>query len=45
MFAYGRGVAQNDGDALEWFRRAADQGDPLAQQAEGDFDLHIKILQ
>jgi hypothetical protein len=31
MFAEGRGVAQSDGEAAQWFRKAADQGNATAQ--------------
>lgn len=37
MYAYGRGVPQNDVEAVEWFRRAADQGDAFAQHNLGVF--------
>jgi len=33
MYAAGRGVAQNDAEAVRWFRRAATQGYLPAQQA------------
>jgi len=35
MFATGRGVRQNDAEAMKWFRLAADQGNPLAQISLG----------
>src|SRR5690606_33809615 len=31
MYAEGHGVARDDGEALRWFRQAADQGDASAQ--------------
>jgi len=31
MYAEGEGVAQDDTEALEWFRKAAEQGDAGAQ--------------
>jgi len=31
MFQNGRGVAQSDEDAAEWYRKAADQGHMVAQ--------------
>lgn len=31
MFKDGRGVAQNDTEAMQWYRRAAEQGDAEAQ--------------
>ena len=37
MYAYGRGVPQDDAEAVEWFRRAADQGDAFAQHNLGVF--------
>lgn len=31
MYATGRGVPQDNKEAVDWFRKAADQGNPLAQ--------------
>ena len=31
MFEKGRGVAQSDEEAFQWYRKAADQGDARAQ--------------
>ena len=31
MYANGRGVAQDDQQVAEWFRKAAEQGDVFAQ--------------
>ena len=31
MYQYGRGVKQNDFEAVKWFSKAADQGDANAQ--------------
>src|SRR6516164_1217929 len=33
MYARGQGVAQNYGEAMKWYRRAADQGDAAGQTA------------
>jgi TPR repeat protein len=37
MYYHGRGVRQDDSEALKWFRRAADQGDAQGQ-------LHVGIM-
>ncbi len=31
MYFYGRGVTQDDTEAVAWFRKAADQGDAIAE--------------
>ena len=36
MYDAGEGVPQDDGEAVKWFRLAADQGDALAQYSLGD---------
>ena len=36
MYENGRGVAQDDGEAVSWYRRAAEQGD-----ASGQFNLGV----
>jgi hypothetical protein len=36
MFANGRGVAQDDAEAVRWYRLAAAQGNALGQFALGD---------
>ena len=35
MYAAGRGVSQNDAEAVRWYREAADQGNPIAQSNLG----------
>ncbi len=35
MYAKGRGVTQDDAQAVRWFRKAADQSDALAQNNLG----------
>jgi TPR repeat protein len=35
MYRQGWGVAQNDAEAVQWFRKAADQGDTTAQTSLG----------
>lgn len=35
LYAYGRGVAMNNGEAVKWYRKASDQGDTLAQTELG----------
>ena len=35
MYSFGRGVPQNDAEAVKWFRKAAEQGDALAQKNLG----------
>ena len=35
MYQYGRGVPQNYGMAVYWYRRAAEQGNPAAQHLLG----------
>jgi TPR repeat protein len=35
MYQYGRGVPQNYGMAVYWYRRAAEQGDPTGQHLLG----------
>jgi TPR repeat protein len=35
MYAYGRGVPQNDAEAAKWFQKAADQGDAFAEHNLG----------
>jgi TPR repeat protein len=35
MFQYGRGVPENDAEAVRWYRLAADQGDARAQNYLG----------
>ena len=35
MYGTGRGVEQNDAEAVRWYRRAADQGHALAQNNLG----------
>jgi uncharacterized protein len=35
MYADGRGVTQDDGQAVSWFRKAAEQGDAVAQNNLG----------
>ena len=35
MYATGRGVAQDDGEAVTWFRRAAEQGNSIGQTSLG----------
>jgi TPR repeat protein len=35
MYEVGQGVAQNDFEALTWYRKAADQGHPPAQHNMG----------
>jgi hypothetical protein len=35
MYDHGKGVAQDDAEAVKWYRRAADQGDALAQTILG----------
>jgi TPR repeat protein len=35
MYYYGRGVPQDYAQALQWYRKAADQGDPKAQYGIG----------
>ena len=32
MYAAGRGVARDDTEAVAWYRKAAEQGNALAQQ-------------
>jgi len=36
MYSNGRGVTQNDAEAVKWYRLAADQNDALAQSNLGD---------
>jgi TPR repeat protein len=31
VYLYGRGVTQDDTEAVAWFRKAADQGDAIAE--------------
>jgi TPR repeat protein len=31
MYAYGKGVRQDAAEAVKWYRKAAEQGDPHAQ--------------
>jgi uncharacterized protein len=31
MFVLGRGVSQDDAEAVKWYRKAAEQGYPAAQ--------------
>jgi hypothetical protein len=35
MYALGRGVKGDEAQAAQWFRKAAEQGDPQAQTALG----------
>ena len=35
MYALGRGVPQDDAEAVKWYRKAADQGDAIAQHNLG----------
>jgi TPR repeat protein len=44
MYAYGRGVPQNDDEAAAWFRRAAEQSDAFAQHNLGVFYDSGKVL-
>src|SRR2546428_10350642 len=37
LYDFGFGVAQNDRDALAWYRKAAEHGSAAAQRAVGDF--------
>jgi TPR repeat protein len=36
MYIEGHGVPQDTAEAVKWFRRAAEQGDALAQGELGD---------
>src|SRR4030095_10641771 len=36
MYANGRGIGKDDGEAVQWYRKAADQGDATAQTNLGD---------
>ena len=35
MYQYGRGVKQDDFEAVKWYRKAADQGDAASQSSLG----------
>jgi len=35
MYEYGRGVSQDYGEALIWYRKAAEQGDEMAKDKLG----------
>ena len=39
MYANGRGGLKNDVEAVKWYRKAAEQGNALAQVALGDISL------
>ena len=36
LYDYGRGVPQDDGEAIKWLRLAAEQGEPHAQNSLGE---------
>jgi TPR repeat protein len=40
MYDEGRGVHQDDAEALQWFHKAAEHGDPFAQ-----YELGVRYLQ
>ena len=40
MYAQGRGMPQDFGEAAKWYRKAAEQGDALAQ-----FNLGLDVCQ
>jgi len=40
MYANGRGIPQNDAEAVKWYRKAAEQGDASAQ-----YNLGYKYVQ
>lgn len=45
MYDIGEGIAENDAEAIKWFRKAADQGHAKAQYNLGSMYAMAKVFQ